>query len=376
MESHNGNASQAKPRVVIAGAGLAALETVLALRALAGARVTIDVVAPTTELVYAPMTVAEPFDVGRALNFDLLAIAAELDADLHTGTAAAVDADRHVLLTSAGERIGYDALVVAIGAERRAWLPGAITFGGRGDAGALRQLLALVDAGSVRRLAFAAPPTDGWVLPLYELALLTAARLRSANPRITVVTPEDAPLDAFGPSASEAVAGVLAERGVDCWTDSCAAFFAPPRLQVVPDGILFVDAAVALARLEGVALAGLPRDRRGFIPVDEYCRVPGTDGVYAVGDGTVAAMRQGGLATQQADVVAGHLAAAFGASAEPQPFRPVLRGLLLTGGEALWLQQDGAHAEPPWWPPSKVAGRYLGPYLAGLARSGRAIASV
>jgi len=375
MEPHNGNGRRAKPRVVIAGGGMAALETALALRALAGQRATIEIVAPTTQLVYAPMTVAEPFGVGRALTFDLLSVAAELDADLRTDAAAAVDADRRILLTAGGEQIHYDALVVATGASRRAWLPGAITFGGRSDERALRELLALVEEGSVRRLAFAAPPTDGWALPLYELALLTAARLRGVKPRITVVTPEDAPLEAFGPRATEAVAAVLAERAVDCWVDSCAAFYAPPRLQVVPDGILFVDAVVALARLEGCAPAGLPSDRRGFIPIDEYCRVPGADGVYAAGDGTVAAMRQGGLATQQADVVAGYIAAGIGASIEPQPFRPVLRGMLLTGGEALWLQQDGAHEEPPWWPPSKVAGRYLGPYLAGLARSGRAIAS-
>ena len=49
--------------------------------------------------------------------------------------------------------------------------------------------------------------------------------------------------------------------------------------------------------------------------------------------------------------------AAHGAEIDPQPFRPVLRGLLLTGeprgGPALW------------YPHSKIIGRYLLPYLGG-----------
>jgi hypothetical protein len=48
----------------------------------------------------------------------------------------------------------------------------------------------------------------------------------------------------------------------------------------------------------------------------------------------------------------------------------VLRGLLLTGDVPLYLRNDGergpevAAGEPPWWPPHKIASRYLGPYLA------------
>ncbi len=60
----------------------------------------------------------------------------------------------------------------------------------------------------------------------------------------------------------------------------------------------------------------------------------------------------------------------------PRPFRPVLRGLLLTGGEPRFLRADladdraddsQATPEPLWWPPAKIVGRYLAPYLAELA---------
>jgi len=52
----------------------------------------------------------------------------------------------------------------------------------------------------------------------------------------------------------------------------------------------------------------------------------------------------------------------------------VLRGILLTGRGRRWIRRDigGTDEEGEterhalWWPPTKVAGRYLAPYLAAL----------
>ena len=100
----------------------------------------------------------------------------------------------------------------------------------------------------------------------------------------------------------------------------------------------------------------------------------GTERVWAAGDGTSFPVKQGGLATQQADAVAEAIAALACAEIEPEPFRPVLRGVLLTGAGAQYMRHEptggggegstAAHAL--WWPPSKVGGRYLAPYLATL----------
>ena len=95
----------------------------------------------------------------------------------------------------------------------------------------------------------------------------------------------------------------------------------------------------------------------------------GEPGVYAVGEVTSFPLRQGGLATQQADAVAAAIAAARGAGDDPAPFTPVLRGRMLTTGAPLYLQsrpsgQSLASARALWSPPGKVAGRYLAPYLA------------
>ena len=68
--------------------------------------------------------------------------------------------------------------------------------------------------------------------------------------------------------------------------------------------------------------------------------------------------------------MAEHVAAGYGASVDPAPFRPVLRGMLFTGGEPLYMRSSLSGADPDlgawyplWWPPTKIAGHYLAPYL-------------
>jgi sulfide:quinone oxidoreductase len=129
---------------------------------------------------------------------------------------------------------------------------------------------------------------------------------------------------------------------------------------------------VALPRLLGPRLRGVPADPEGFLPVDRHCRVRGVDHVYAAGDATASTPKQGGLAAQQADAAAEALAAWAGAPIRPRPFEPVLRGMLLTGDEPAYLRADTrgdrrrslVGAGPMWWPPAKIAGRHLAPYLA------------
>jgi sulfide:quinone oxidoreductase len=135
-----------------------------------------------------------------------------------------------------------------------------------------------------------------------------------------------------------------------------------------------VDQVVTLAQLEGPDVPGLPSDVGGFIAVDDHSRVTGHDNVYAAGDGTTFPVKQGGIATQQADAAAEAIAAHLGAAVTPSPIRPTLRGMLLTGIAPTYLRAQIAgtvsdsfetSANPLWWPPSKIAGRYLAPYLSG-----------
>jgi sulfide:quinone oxidoreductase len=136
------------------------------------------------------------------------------------------------------------------------------------------------------------------------------------------------------------------------------------------------DRVVSLPRLAGPSIPGLPSDAEGFVVTTDQGSVQGLHGVYAAGDAVSFPINQGGIAAQQADAVAERVAARAGARVTPRPFRPVLRGLLLTGGVPRYLRSDAAGGrgdtsevatEPLWWPPTKVAGRYLAPFLADLA---------
>ena len=367
--------SRAGGRVLICGGGVAAIEALLALRALLEVGVDVHLLAPDRELVYQPLAVAAPFDLDETRHFELAAIARDQGAELHLGALASVEGDgRRVLLAGGGE-LAYDYLIIATGAQRHEWLRGALHFGGEADVGSYRELLQRLEGGSVDQLCFVNPAGTSWTLPLYELALLTASHLADrgiSGVGLTVVTPETEPLAVFGPAAGRMLRNLLADRGIALKTDTTAEAVEPGRLLLEGSAALAVDEVVTLAQLAGPALPGVPCDESGFIVVDEHSRVTGMHNVYAAGDGTNFPIKQGGLATQQADVAAEAIAGQAGAAITPSPLRPMLRGMLLTGIAPSYLRAelaaDGAlsqaAANPLWWPPSKIAGRYLGPYLA------------
>jgi sulfide:quinone oxidoreductase len=365
--------SLARPtRALVAGGGVAGLETVLALQALAGDRLRIELLAPGRHFTYRPLAVAEPFHDRSVRRFPLAAIAAERGVRLHRDALARVSADEHAVDTQGGARLEYDTLVLALGARPVEAIPGALTFRGPQDAGRVAALVQRVREGAMGRIAMVVPGGTSWALPLYELALQTAAAVRGAAPdaELTLVTSERTPLEAFGAEAGAAVGELLAERRVGLITGAVASEYAGGRLRLGSDVALEADAVVALPRLMGPRVRGVPSDRLGFVPVDDLTRVIGVQDVHAVGDIAAHGLKQGGLAAQQADVAASVIAAAEGVGVRPRPYKPVLRGLLLAGGEVRYLRHDpeaGSEAsdELLWWPPAKISGRHLAPYLAG-----------
>jgi len=362
------------PHVLIVGGGVAALETLIALRDLAGDRVTITLVAPETNFTYRPMTVAQPFSLGSAREYALAGIAEEFHAAFIRDSVADVRAEEKTVQCASGRELSYDYLVIAVGAKASPSFRHAITFGEDPSEERLHGMLADLEQGYLQRVAFVLPGEATWTLPLYELALMTARQAWSMgmdSVRFTLVTPEDRPLAMFGAPASGAVAALLDDHAIDFVGSS---YPSVGRSYVLADpGGRRIDAdrIVALPTLDGPRLDGVPADGGGFIPVDPHGRVPSLPGVYAAGDGTNFPIKQGGLATQQADAVAEAIAAEVGAPLDPEPFRPVLRGLLLTGGDDRFLRNAVAGgggegeiaAHTLWWPPTKIAGRYISGYL-------------
>jgi sulfide:quinone oxidoreductase len=363
-------------KVMIAGGGVAALEALMALHELAGDRISLELVTPTPEFAYRPLAVAEPFGLGEARRYDVVRIAADHRAAVHIAGIKSVDTARHTVVTWDGRELPFDILLVAVGAHPTASIPGSVMVQGPGYTGRFRTLLRDLDERRVHNVAFAVPPGASWPLPLYELALMTAAHvaergLRKA--RLSLVTPEQAPLELFGAPASEAVRELLRERGIELHVSRYPERFEDGKLSLVPDDSLTAERVVSLPSLVGPKLEGLPADPDGFIPVDLHGLVHGEQDVYAAGDATNSPIKQGGVATQQADAAAEAIAARAGAAVDPQPFRPVLRGLLLTGSTPRYMRAEvsGGRGEDwrvsdhaLWWPPSKIAGKRLAPYLA------------
>jgi sulfide:quinone oxidoreductase len=370
--------------VLIAGSGVAAAEAVLALRHLAGHGFEIDLLAPLHALEHRPASVAAPFGLGAPPPLDLHELARQYAVTLVEGELAGVDVAARTARLGSGEERAYDYLLVAVGANPVSALPGSLTFRGPADVAAVEWVLAEVAREHRRHVAVVVPAGATWSLPAYELAIMARTETRSVpEATVTLVTAEREPLWIFGEAAGAAMRALLTQHDIDLRTDAHAVHVTDDVLWFESGVAAIADTVISLPRLVGPAIAGLPSTDDGFLPTDAHGHVMGVDNVLAAGDVTTFPIKQGGLATQQADAAATTIAHELGAAVEQRPFAPVLRGLLLTGGAPLYLRAEldpkgavrsgGARhrrlagevsSRALWWPPGKVAGRYLAPYLS------------
>jgi sulfide:quinone oxidoreductase len=371
-------------RVIIAGGGVAALETALALSDLAADHTDVTLIAPNTEFVYRPMTVREPFAYGQARRYPLAPIVRDAGAKLLTDELAWVDPDKQTTHTSAARSIEYDALVLALGAKAIPRYTHALTIDDRRLDETLHGLIQDIEGGFIHRLAFVSPGRMAWPLPLYELALMTAGRAYDMGVElaVTILTPEDAPLVIFGAAVSDAVSKRLEMAHIRTINSAHCEIPSAKEVVINPGGRrLQVDRVIALPELYGPSIRGIPLAENGFIRVNPYGQVPDVGPIYAAGDATRFAVKHGGIASQQADTAAQSIAALAGAPVTPQPFHPVIHGMLLTDDKPLYLtaQITGGHGfsseitdAPTWSPPSKIAARYLAPCLDELDKQSAA----
>lgn len=364
-------------RVLIAGGGFAALEAGLALRALAQDRISLSFVAPDPVLHYRPPASLEAFGAQPALAYSWPEITDDLHARHHLGRVEAVAPEGKFVRLASGMRLEYDALILCIGARALAGVAGARTFRDQRDLPAFETLLAELADGHLSRLVFAVPPGSSWPLPLYELALSSAAGAQRAGvtAEISIVTPEAEPLALFGPWVSAGLRDVLDEHAVR---------FLPGRtpvavrrdgsLELQADGSVPADAVVTVPQLCAHRISGVPASWWGFVPTDARGRVEGLHDVYAAGDMCAFPVKQGALATQQADRIAHTIASGLGLVLEEPDERTVLQARLVGSGTTLYLRSELdwrgratmatlRHAEPGPLDCARVFGRYLLPYL-------------
>lgn len=387
MEAHDARASGKAPvKVLIAGGGFAAVEALLALRALMGERASITMIAASDRFAYRPAATSEAFSstVDAPQSYALAQIAADADARFQRGRLEAVAPSARTVRLADDASIHYDSLVLALGARARVAIPGAITFRDQRDVPQMRALLKQLREGSVRQLVFAVPSRCAWPLPLYELAMLSAAYAEEhgLDAEVSIVSPASAPLDVFGPEASAVVRQLLLERGVMFRGGLVPASVRHDGgLQLHFGGVVAADQVIAAPQLRGPRLAGVPSRWWGFVPVDAEGRVEGLQDVYAAGDMTSFPIKQGSLAAAQADTIARVIAAKAGVQvAIPPPLEPrrLMHARLLGADQAIHLSVKldadgvqeglGAHSAADVIEPApmheKVSGRYLSAYLA------------
>lgn len=362
--------------VVIAGGGVAAIEGLLRLRRLAGDAVKITLLAPNEEFAIRALSVKEPFALGAAERHPIRQIVRDTDAEWVEDTLAWIDPDGQTVHTGGGAELPYDALLIAVGAKMKPAFEHATTFRDSEADALLSGLVEDIEGGYTKSVAFIAPAGPVYQLPLYELALMTAERANGMgmpDVELTVVTPDEAPLGAFGASVSDAVTGLLDAAGIAVHSSTVAEVTGPKSLRVGSEEIA-ADRIVALPAISGPAIRGLPgAGSDGFIPIDAHCAVPGTDGrVFAAGDATSFPVKHGGLGSEQADTAAAAIAFLAGVEVEAAPFQPLIRGMLLTGAAPLYMSarlagsgsfQSEVSDEPLWPSGAKVAAEELNDYL-------------
>jgi sulfide:quinone oxidoreductase len=101
----------------------------MALRDLAGDRVSITLISPEPEFTYRPMKVAEPFALGHAHSYALADVARDHGARFIHDSVAEIEPGQKVVRCTTGVRVAYDHLVLATGAKAAPAYPHALTFG-------------------------------------------------------------------------------------------------------------------------------------------------------------------------------------------------------------------------------------------------------
>jgi sulfide:quinone oxidoreductase len=344
--------------VVIAGGGIAAVATAMAIADISDGALSVRVAAPSDEFVLRPQIIGEAWG-DPPLAVPLSKVLGEFGAEHVHAKVMTVASDEFLAYCADGSELHYDYLVVATGADPVPAYRGAWTL-------AFDSLRDLLGDREDAEVAIVVPPGTGWTLPAYQLALLLAANHRPRSLR--VLTWEARPLECFGPDAAGPAADLLARHGIAVSVNT-----------VVPiscDVADLADMVFSLPLLRGTAPDGLGADHRRFIAVGPEGRVSGRGPVFAAGDVTAWPIKQGGLAGQQGEVVAQQICGEAGFIAAPRLDPYVLRGKLqVPGGEALHLRRVLDGADPGvassvelWRPPGALLTWRLSRWLSAHRR--------
>ncbi len=283
-------------RIVILGAGFAALTAVRELRKRAPkARLTL--VAPKAEFVYLPSLIWIPSGLrqGSDLILPLDTFLKDHVVEFIAGRVTGLKDGGRTVLTDAGE-VANDALIIATGGRFLKKLPGiehALTLcEGVASAEAIRDRVNAMEGGRIA-LGFGGNPNEPSAMrggPMFELlfGLDTLLRRQGKRDRIelTFFNAAAEPGKRLGEKAVSGLLAEMAKRRIDTHLGHKPLGFSEKGVDT-EGGHINADLILFMPGLTGPAWApesGLELSPGGFFKADEFCRIEGTDKVFVAGD--------------------------------------------------------------------------------------------
>jgi len=284
------------PRIVILGAGFAALTAVRELRKRAP-RAPITLVAPKAEFVYLPSLIWIPSGLrqGKDLILPLDTFLKDHGVEFVAGRVTGLKDGGRTVLTDGGE-LANDALLIATGSRFIKKLPGiehALTLcEGVASAEAIRDRVEAMGAGRIA-LGFGGNPNEPSAMrggPMFELlfGLDTLLRQRGKRDKVELAFFNAAaePGKRLGEKAVTGLLGEMARRRIDTHLGHKLLGFSDQGVDtegghINADLILFMP---GLAGPDWAPESGLELSPGGFFKADEFCRVAGADKVFVAGD--------------------------------------------------------------------------------------------
>ncbi|RVW03258.1 NAD(P)/FAD-dependent oxidoreductase [Rhodococcus spongiicola] len=228
--------------------------------------------------------------------------------DMVTAEVAGIDLEARAVDCDPAGHIGYDALVVALGAgldvARLRGLPQALQAGVAGQfytlegAADLNRRVGALESGRIMVLV-AAVPFKCPAAP-FEAAFLIGdqlgGRFTSGAVRVDAFTPDPLPMPVAGPAVGNALVDMMDGKGIGFHGGKSAISIDPQTRTVdFADGSTesFDLLAVVPPHAPGAAVASTGLGSAGWIPVDPASLATATPGVFAIGDSTALLLPNG-----------------------------------------------------------------------------------
>jgi NADH dehydrogenase len=295
-------ASAAK-RVLVLGSGFAGLWAAL------GAARRLDELGASQGAVDVTVVSSRPFHDIRVRNYeaDLSPCRIPLQDLLDptgigqiTAVVTGIDASAATVSTADGATLGYDRLVLALGSSvAKPDLPGLAEFGYDIDTydGAMKLQAHIRDlAARPPDPATATAVVVGAGLTGIEIATELPVMLSDAlgvTPRVILVDHNPHVGSDMGDSARPVIEEALAQNDVEAMTGVGVTAVGERSVTLSSGDVVPAATVVWCAGMRANPLTAqfdVPRDRLGRLPVDDFLRVEGVDGVFAAGDVAVARM--------------------------------------------------------------------------------------